>query len=131
RHRSRGAGGGKDSQLCRFRTLGPAAGHRGTYQSSSPTTRIHHAERQAVIEPAYGDGVGTRMMKRFIIAAALLPASMLAQTPATSARTIPPSLPIDRVVAIVGDQPLLWSDVLTAVNQRRAQGLQLPPDSAG
>ena len=71
------------------------------------------------------------MMKRFIIAAALLPASMLAQTPATAARTIPPSLPIDRVVAIVGDQPLLWSDVLTAVNQRRAQGLQLPPDSAG
>jgi peptidyl-prolyl cis-trans isomerase SurA len=35
------------------------------------------------------------------------------------------------VVAIVGDQPLLWSDVLTAINQRRAQGMQLPPDSAG
>lgn len=72
------------------------------------------------------------MMKRFVIAAAmLLPASMHAQTPATAARAIPPSLPIDRVVAIVGDQPLLWSEVLTAINQRRAQGLQLPPDSAG
>jgi peptidyl-prolyl cis-trans isomerase SurA len=56
---------------------------------------------------------------------------MGAQTPATAARAaIPPSLPIDRVVAIVGDQPLLWSDVLTAINQRRAQGLTLPTDSA-
>jgi peptidyl-prolyl cis-trans isomerase SurA len=71
------------------------------------------------------------MMKRFVIAAALLPASMQAQIPATAARAIPPSLPIDRVVAVVGDQVLLWSDVLTAINQRRAQGLQLPPDSAG
>jgi len=39
-------------------------------------------------------------------------------------------LPIDRVIAVVGDQPLLWSDVLTAINQRRAQGLKLPTDSA-
>jgi peptidyl-prolyl cis-trans isomerase SurA len=29
----------------------------------------------------------------------------------------------------VGDQPLLWTDVLTTINQRRAQGLQLPTDS--
>ena len=54
------------------------------------------------------------MMKRFMLAGLFAPA-----------------LPIDRVVAVVGDQPLLWSDVLTAINQRRAQGLQLPPDSAG
>jgi peptidyl-prolyl cis-trans isomerase SurA len=31
----------------------------------------------------------------------------------------------------VGEQPLLWTDVVTAINQRRAQGLQVPPDSAG
>ena len=74
------------------------------------------------------------MLKRFLIAAALLPAALHAQTPATpatAARPIPSSLPIDKVVAIVGDQPLLWSDVLTNINQRRAQGMQLPPDSAG
>lgn len=70
------------------------------------------------------------MMKRFIVGAALAPAVLGAQTPATAARAIPPSLPIDRVVAVVGDQPLLWSDVLTAINQRRAQGLQLPTDSS-
>src|SRR5688500_17693124 len=40
-------------------------------------------------------------------------------------------IPVDRVVAIVGTQPLLWSDVLAFINQQRAAGLTLPPDSAG
>ncbi|HST08513.1 MAG TPA: SurA N-terminal domain-containing protein, partial [Gemmatimonadaceae bacterium] len=71
------------------------------------------------------------MMKRFLFAAALAPIALAAQTPAVAPRPVPSALPIDRVVAVVGDQPLLWSDVLTAINQRRAQGLQLPPDSAG
>ncbi|HJP61160.1 MAG TPA: peptidylprolyl isomerase [Gemmatimonadaceae bacterium] len=75
------------------------------------------------------------MMKRFLLLAALTPVALAAQSPATpvttAARPIPPTLPIDKVVAIVGDQPLLWSDVLTNINQRRAQGMQLPPDSAG
>jgi len=71
------------------------------------------------------------MMKYLVGAAVLVPFVIGAQTPATAARSIPPALPIDRVVAIVGDQPLLWTDVLTTINQRRAQGLQLPPDSAG
>ena len=71
------------------------------------------------------------MMKRFLVGAALAPMALAAQTPAVAPRPIPSALPIDRVVAVVGDQPLLWSDVLTAINQRRAQGLQLPPDSAG
>jgi peptidyl-prolyl cis-trans isomerase SurA len=71
------------------------------------------------------------MIRYLFGAVALAPFALGAQTPATAARTIPPALPIDRVVAIVGDQPLLWTDVLTTINQRRAQGLQLPPDSAG
>jgi peptidyl-prolyl cis-trans isomerase SurA len=70
-------------------------------------------------------------MKHLIIVAALTPVVLGAQVPATATRPIPPSLPIDRVIAIVGDQPVLWTDVLTAINQRRAQGLQLPTDSAG
>ncbi len=32
---------------------------------------------------------------------------------------------------MVGNQPVLWSDVLVAVNQKRAQGLVFPRDSAG
>ena len=71
------------------------------------------------------------MMKLLFVAASLAPLALSAQVPATATRPVPPSLPIDRVVAVVGEQPLLWTDVVTAINQRRAQGLQVPPDSAG
>ena len=70
------------------------------------------------------------MLRHLLAAVTLAPVALGAQTPATSARSIPAALPIDRVVAIVGEQPLLWTDVLTAINQRRAQGLQVPTDSA-
>ncbi len=70
------------------------------------------------------------MIKRFILVAGLVPLGIAAQTPVSPARALTPALPIDRVVAVVGDQPVLWSDVLTAINQRRAQGLQVPADSA-
>jgi peptidyl-prolyl cis-trans isomerase SurA len=71
------------------------------------------------------------MIKHLIIVAALTPLALAAQIPSTPAAPVATSLPIDRVVAIVGTQPVLWTDVLTAVNQRRTQGLQLPTDSAG
>jgi len=71
------------------------------------------------------------MMKRFVIAAAFAPIAAVAQIPAAAPSGVPSALPIDRVAAIVGDQTVLWSDVITAINQRRASGLQLPPDSAG
>jgi peptidyl-prolyl cis-trans isomerase SurA len=71
------------------------------------------------------------MIKHLVIAAAFAPLALAAQVPTTPARPVSTSLPIDRVVAVVGTQPLLWTDVLTAVNQRRSQGMQLPTDSAG
>ncbi|MBX9927996.1 MAG: peptidylprolyl isomerase [Gemmatimonadaceae bacterium] len=40
-------------------------------------------------------------------------------------------LPVDRVVAVVGTHPVLMSEVLDNINQQRARGLQLPPDSLG
>ncbi|GAC1517418.1 MAG: hypothetical protein NVS1B4_17580 [Gemmatimonadaceae bacterium] len=40
-------------------------------------------------------------------------------------------IPLDRVVAVVGDSVILASDLATSLNQRRAQGLQLPTDSTG
>jgi len=82
-------------------------------------------------EPRNRRGVAIPMIKHLVIVAALAPAVLGAQVPATAARSVPPSLPIDRVAAIVGDQPVLWTQVLTAINQRRAQGLQVPADSAG
>jgi peptidyl-prolyl cis-trans isomerase SurA len=84
-----------------------------------------------VIEPHDTAGVPSRMIKYLLTAVALLPAALAAQTPAVSSQNIPAALPIDRVVAVVGDQPLLWTDVLTAINQRRAQGMKIPTDSAG
>ena len=41
------------------------------------------------------------------------------------------AIPVDRIVAVVGSDPILWSEVLVAVNQKRAQGLVFPNDSAG
>ncbi|MEX0909588.1 MAG: SurA N-terminal domain-containing protein, partial [Gemmatimonadaceae bacterium] len=71
-------------------------------------------------------------------AAALAVALTLAVSATASAQdTVPAlqrpgtSLPVDRIVAVVGNQPVLWSDVLVAVNQKRAQGMVFPSDSAG
>ena len=38
---------------------------------------------------------------------------------------------IDGIVAIVGTRPILWSEVMEVIGQERAQGKQLPDDSAG
>jgi len=70
------------------------------------------------------------MIRRIIVSAAFAPLTAMAQVPAVAPSAVPPVLPIDRVAAIVGDQTVLWSDVLTSINQRRAQGMQIPPDSA-
>ena len=41
------------------------------------------------------------------------------------------TIPLERVVAVVGDEPILWSSILERINVQRAQGMQVPPDSAG
>jgi peptidyl-prolyl cis-trans isomerase SurA len=69
------------------------------------------------------------MLRQLLVVGALVPAALAAQAPVTAVRNTTGALPIDRVVAIIGEQPLLWTDVLTAINQRRAQGLQVPTDS--
>ena len=67
-----------------------------------------------------------------------LPVVATAQTPAPAPQQLaaapagaPATIPVDRVVAVVGNQVILWSDVMNSINQQRAAGLQLPPDSAG
>ncbi|MBA3657715.1 MAG: SurA N-terminal domain-containing protein, partial [Gemmatimonadaceae bacterium] len=69
------------------------------------------------------------MLKKILFALAAAPVALAAQarTP-VAART---DLPVDRVVAVVGAQPILWSDVMSNINQQRAQGLTLPADSLG
>ena len=73
-----------------------------------------------------------KMTRRILLLFALCPAAIAAQG-STSAVPIPAAavVAVDRIVAVVGDQPLLWSDILTAVNQRRAQGAVIPTDSVG
>jgi peptidyl-prolyl cis-trans isomerase SurA len=67
-----------------------------------------------------------------VLLSVAVPAMAVAQTPARSASTTRiPGISVDRVVAIVGDQPVLWSDVLSYINQQRASGISVPQDSAG
>ncbi len=60
------------------------------------------------------------------LAAALVAVPAGAQSPAAAR---PQTL--DRVVAVVGIRPILLSDAMEEVNARRAQGEQMPSDSAG
>ena len=55
-----------------------------------------------------------------------------AQVPANrpTGAPAPAVVPVDRVIAIAGDHPILWSEVLEEYNTRRAQGaLQIPTDT--
>ena len=47
------------------------------------------------------------------------------------AGTGPSLVGVDRIVAVVGKQPILWSEVGAWIAERRASGLRVPPDSAG
>lgn len=58
------------------------------------------------------------------------PAAVSAQEAAPALQPRGAALPVDRIVAVVGNHAVLWSDVLVAVNQKRAQGLAFPTDSA-
>lgn len=69
-------------------------------------------------------------MSRSLVVAALCLASSLAPARARAQEAPAQGLVVDRVVAVVGNKPILYSSVVEAVNVRRAQGLQLPPDSA-
>ena len=66
------------------------------------------------------------------VAASLLCAAALhAQTPANARPAAPAPVPfaVDRVIAVAGERPILWSEVLEEYNTRRAQGMPIPPDT--
>lgn len=68
-----------------------------------------------------------------LIAAPALASAQVAAPPAAKPAAVltTASIPVDRVVAVVGNDVILWSDVINAINQQRASGLELPKDSAG
>ncbi len=66
-------------------------------------------------------------LRLLLAALGLLAAPVAAQQGREDLRTVP----IDRIVAVVATKPILWSDVLERISLARAQGLQMPRDSAG
>ncbi|MEO7102118.1 MAG: peptidylprolyl isomerase, partial [Gemmatimonadaceae bacterium] len=68
---------------------------------------------------------------------AVAPVGVAAQTivPIPLSTSIAPKGPVvdtvDRIVAVVGNSVITWSDLAEAVNEKRAAGLQLPADPAG
>lgn len=87
------------------------------------TNRIYRAAASAA--------VALSLFTSAASAQAPTPAPAPAAAPAAAVQQPGTSLPVDRIVAVVGSEPILWSDVLVAVNQKRAQGLAFPTDSAG
>ena len=69
------------------------------------------------------------MLKKILFALAAAPVALAAQARTPEAARA--DIPVDRVVAVVGSAAILWSDVMSNINQQRAQGLTLPTDSVG
>ncbi len=74
------------------------------------------------------------MTRPFAVCAALITCALAlhAQTPANRPATAPagPAVTaVDRVIAIAGEHPILWSEVLEEYNTRRAQGMPIPADT--
>ena len=71
------------------------------------------------------------MTRRLALLTAVLAcaATLPAQAPAARPPAGPPVVQVDRVIAVAGDHPILWSEVLEEYNTRRAQGMKIPEDS--
>ena len=50
--------------------------------------------------------------------------------PAPDSALLAAGVKLNYIVAVVGNRAITWYDVLEVINQRRAQGLQIPSDSA-
>ncbi|MGQ0538213.1 MAG: peptidylprolyl isomerase [Gemmatimonadaceae bacterium] len=70
-------------------------------------------------------------MVRWIAGAGLVTVAAAPGVAQEAARGDSARVTIDRIVGVVGKTPILMSEVLEAVNQRRAAGLDVPNDSAG
>ena len=62
-------------------------------------------------------------------AAAQQPSSQV-PLPGPDSALLAAGVKLNYVVAVVGTKAITWYDVLEVINQRRAKGLQVPPDSA-
>jgi len=75
----------------------------------------------------------SRTVLSFVTVLAAVSSAASAQTAPSAVPTTPPAstpIDVDRVVAVVGDQPILYSELRDEILTRRAQGLEIPSDSA-
>lgn len=73
-----------------------------------------------------------RTISMLVLASLAFAASASAQDSTVTPALLPGvEYDIDRIVAVVGTKPILWSEVMENLNQLRAQGLTVPTDSAG
>lgn len=68
------------------------------------------------------------MLSRVALLCAAVALPAFGQQPAAAA---PREIPVDRVVAVVGTKPIMWSEVQEFMNYQRQQGAQIPEDSVG
>lgn len=66
--------------------------------------------------------------RRAVLALAALTIAAVPATAQTPART---EIPLDRVVAVVGNRPITWFDLQERINSMRQEGVQVPTDSVG
>jgi len=66
-----------------------------------------------------------------ILARWLLPLCLVAPAAGAAQDSASIKFDIDRIVAVVGKTPILWSEVLEQINVMRARGVQIPQDEEG
>lgn len=66
-----------------------------------------------------------------MIRIAIAALSLIVAVPAAGQQPAPVSQTVDGIVAIVGARPILWSEIMEVIGRERAQGRQIPQDSAG
>ncbi|MDQ8155500.1 MAG: peptidylprolyl isomerase [Gemmatimonadota bacterium] len=69
-----------------------------------------------------------RLISRVALLCAAVALPAYGQQPAAAA---PRELPVDRVIAVVGTKPIMWSEVQEFINFQKQQGAQIPEDSLG
>ncbi len=119
----------------------PGAARPSNGQGTPPSVT---GDRSITTEAAVGGTVPSDSIPAFAPSPAAAAAAAAAAAPVTPAEdsaakaqrlalmyptTV--TVPLDRVAAVVGDEPILWSDVIERINVDRAQGMQVPTDSAG
>ncbi len=66
-----------------------------------------------------------------LLAAALGASTHLSAQPPQPAPAAVQRVGVDSIVAIVGTTPILWSDLIEAINQRRSAGMEVPNSDSG